>query len=202
MNPQVDQHSFGVSYAERYLLFHNLHDRKFEEIGKQAGAPFQAGEISRGMAAADFDNDGGLDLLVAHLGGRPALLRNDSKRGHWIRIKTIGTRSNRDGFGARVELTAGGLTQTGEVRANSSYLSASDRRIHFGLGQAAEVDKIVIHWPSGATDTILNQKADEDLIVREGTGVVARIAPRASRYGQKTVKARRRRRGSQFYEIR
>src|SRR5205085_1992283 len=86
-------------------------------------------------------------FLFADLGGRPALLRNDSKRGHWIRIKTIGTRSNRDGFGARVELTAGGLTQTGEVRANSSYLSASDRRIHFGLGQAAEVDKIVIHWP-------------------------------------------------------
>ena len=140
VNPQVDQHSFGVSYAERYLLFHNLHDGKFEEVGKEGGAPFQLNLVSRGAAVADFDNDGGLDLLVSHLGGAPSLLRNDSKRGHWIRIKTIGTRSNRDGFGARVEVTAGGLTQTGEVRANSSYLSASDRRIHFGLGQATEVD--------------------------------------------------------------
>ena len=193
VNPQVDQHSFGVSYAERYLLFHNLHDGKFEEVGKEAGAPFQLDLVSRGAAVADFDNDGGLDLLVSHLGGPPSLLRNDSKRGHWIRIKTIGTRSNRDGYGARVEVTAGGLTQTGEVRANSSYLSASDRRIHFGLGQATEVDKIVIHWPSGTTDTILSQKADEDLVVREGTGVVARAPMDKLKKAGKM--GRRRRRG-------
>ena len=193
VNPQVDQHSFGVTYAERYLLFHNLHGGKFEEVGKQAGTPFQESSVARGAATADFDNDGGLDLLVSHLGGQPALLRNDSKRGHWVRIKTIGTRSNRDGFGARVEVTAGGLTQIGEVRANSSYLSVSDRRIHFGLGEAAIIDSITIHWPSGTTDKVLNEKADQDLVVREGTGVVARIPPKPVKNVKKPVNRHRRR---------
>ena len=192
VNPQVDQHSFGVTYAERYLLFHNLHGGKFEEVGKQAGPPFQPDFVARGAAVADFDNDGGLDLLVAHLGGPPALLRNDSKRGHWIRIKTIGTRSNRDGFGARIEVAAGGLTQLGEVRANSSYLSASDRRIHFGLGAATMVDSISIHWPSGTTDKLVNEKVDQDLVVREGTGVVTRIPSKPSVKAKNAPRRRKR----------
>jgi hypothetical protein len=113
-------------------------------------------------------------LLVAHLGEPPSLLLNESKQGHWIRIKTIGTRSNRDGYGARVEVTANGMTQMDEVRANSSYLSASDARLHFGLGDAKIVDAIRVIWPSGVVDIVKNEKADQDLVIREGAGVVER----------------------------
>jgi hypothetical protein len=176
VNPQVDQHSFGVSYAERYLLFHNQRDGKFEEVGKDAGPSFQQTEVGRGVAVADFDNDGGLDLVVSRLAQSPELLRNRSRRGHAIRIKTIGTKSNRDGYGARIELISGGMKQETEVRANSSFLSASDARADFGLGGAAVVDSITVHWPSGTVDTIRDEKADQDLVVREGQGVVSRKA--------------------------
>ena len=178
VNPQVDAHSFGVTYAERPLLFRNLGNGKFEEIGQNAGAALQRKKVGRGLAAGDFDNDGNVDLLVSNLDDSPELLRNLGAPGrHWLRIKTVGTRSNRDGFGARVEVTAGPLTQTGEVRANSSYLAASDPRLHFGLGAATRADRIVIHWPSGATDTLLNEKANQELVVEEGKGVVRRSGP-------------------------
>jgi len=175
VNPQVDKYDFGVTYAERYLLFRNLGDGRFDEIGLQAGAPFRGKRVGRGLAVADFDNDGALDLLVSHLDDSPALLRNTGKTQHWLRIRTVGARSNRDGFGARITLTAGGVTQTGEVRANSSYLSASDARVHFGLGQATRAEAIVIHWPSGQVDTLREEKADQDLIIQEGRGVVRRV---------------------------
>jgi hypothetical protein len=175
VNPQVDQHSFGVTYAERPLLFRNLKNGKFEEIGKQAGPSMVRHYIARGAAAADFFNDGREDLLVSVLDGSPLLLRNKtSPAGHWLRIKTIGVHSNRDGFGSRVELQAGGLTQTAEVRANSSFESASDPRLHFGLGPATQADSILIRWPSGAVDRLGPQAADQEIVVEEGKGVVAK----------------------------
>jgi hypothetical protein len=173
VNPQVDGHSFGVTYAERPLLFHNLKNGKFEEIGESAGTALARHYVGRGAATADFLNDGREDLLVSVLDGSPLLLRNETRRGHWLRIKTVGTRSNRDGFGARVEIKAGGLAQSAEVRANSSFESASDPRLHFGLGAATQIDSIVIHWPSGKVDTLGPQSADQELIVQEG-GVVTK----------------------------
>ena len=190
VNPQVDQKAFGVSYAERYLLFHNLHG-KFQEVGLQAGDAFLGKQVARGTAVADFNNNGGLDLLASRLGATPHLLKNSSTRGHWIRIKTVGTRSNRDGYGARVEISAGGVAQEAEVRANCSYLSASDARVHFGLGEAAKVDTITVRWPSGAVDTVRNEAADQDLVVREGTGVVQRVpAPKPSGRAKSGTKKR------------
>jgi hypothetical protein len=175
VNPQVDAHAFGVSYAERPLLFHNLGKGRFEEIGQSAGTALKLRKVGRGLATGDFDNDGNVGVLISNLDDSPELLRNLGAPGrHWIRIKTLGTRSNRDGFGARVEVTTGSLTQMDEVRANSSYLSASDHRLHFGLGSATRVDRIVVHWPSGAMDTLQNEKADQELVVEEGKGVVRR----------------------------
>jgi hypothetical protein len=175
VNPQVDQHSFGVTYAERPLLFRNLKNGKFEEIGKQAGTSMVRRYVARAAASADFFNDGSEDLLVSVLDGSPLLLRNKTAPiGHWLRIKTIGVHSNRDGFGSRVELKAGGLTQTTEVRANSSFESASDPRVHFGLGQATQADSIVIRWPSGTVDRLGPQVADQEIVVEEGKGVVAK----------------------------
>jgi len=91
-------------------------------------------------------------------------------------VKLVGTQSNRDSFGARVEVKGGGLTQTAEARANSSFESASDPRLHFGLGTAARVDSIVVRWPSGKVDTLGPRSADQELLIREGQGIVARQA--------------------------
>ena len=175
VNPQVDAHQFGVTYAQRNFLFHNLRNGRFEEVGLRSGAVMRVPKVSRGLATGDFDNDGRLDVLVSHLDAAPSLLRNEGgNRAHWIRIKTVGSKSNRDGFGARVQVVAAGLTQIDEVRANSSYLSASDPRLHFGLGRATRVDLILIRWPSGQMDKIQNEQADQDLVIKEGQGVVAR----------------------------
>ena len=176
VNPQVEQGSFGVTYAERPLLFHNLQNGKFAEIGAHAGAALARRYVARGAASADFWNNGAQDLLVSVLDGSPLLLRNQTApRGHWLRIKTVGTRSNRDGFGARVEITAGGMTQTAEVRANSSFESASDPRVHFGLGEATKVESIVIHWPSGIVDRMGPEAADQELVIKEANGIIERI---------------------------
>ncbi|MBI3662088.1 MAG: CRTAC1 family protein [Acidobacteria bacterium] len=177
VNPQVDGHRFGVTYAQRALLFHNLRNGQFEELGLRAGAALKPLRVSRGLAVADFDNDGALDVLMTNLDAGPVLLRNTGRdRGHWIRVKLLGTKSNRDGFGAHVQVVAGSLTQTDEARANASYLSASDPRLHFGLGGASRAERIVIRWPSGTVDNIENEAADQEIVVREGAGVVARRA--------------------------
>jgi hypothetical protein len=179
VNPQVDHNSFGVTYAERPLLFRNLQNGKFEEIGMKSGLALTRCYVARGAAAADFFNSGREDLLVSVLDGLPLLLRNKTaKPGHWLRIKTVGTRSNRDGFGARVEVKAGGLTQMSEVRANSSFESASDPRLHFGLGAATRVDSITIHWPSGKVETLGPQSVDQELVVREGSGAIGNPGPK------------------------
>ncbi len=175
VNPQVDQHSFGVTYAERPLLFHNMRNGKFAEIGSSAGAALDRRYVARGAATADFENRGMEDLLVSVLDGSPLLLRNQTvNRNHWLGVKTVGTRSNRDGFGARVEVTAGGLRQQAEARANSSFLSASDPRLHFGLGAATSVESIVVHWPSGQLDRIAGEAVDQELVIKEGQGVTKR----------------------------
>jgi hypothetical protein len=174
VNPQVDRHSFGVTYAERSLVFHNLTGGRFEEIGLRAGAPLARRYVARGLATADFLNNGSEDLLMSVLDGSPVLLRNQSaNKRHWLRVKLVGTQSNRDGFGARVEVKAGSLTQTAEVRANSSFESACDPRLHFGLGAAARVDSIVVRWPLGKVDTIGPQPADREVVILEGQGIVA-----------------------------
>jgi len=175
VNPQVDQHSFGVTYAERPLLFRNLKAGKFAEIGLSAGTPLSRRYVARGTATADFLNRGSEDLLITVLDGSPVLLRNQSARkGHWLRIRTVGTKSNRDGFGARVEVKTGSLEQRAEVRANSSFESASDPRLHFGLDATTRIDSITVRWPSGRVDNLGPQAVDQELVIEEGKGVASR----------------------------
>jgi hypothetical protein len=177
VNPQVNGHSFGVKYAERPLLFHNLRNGRLEEVGLHAGPDFLKPRVARGAALGDFLNNGRQDVLVSVLDGSPVLFRQRSTRQqHWLRVKTVGTLSNRDGLGARVEVTTGSLQQSAEVRTNSSFESASDPRLHFGLGPAAKGDSVVVHWPSGKVDTIGPEAADQQLVVEEGKGVVDRQA--------------------------
>jgi len=175
VNPQVDGQSFGVTYAQRPFLFHNLGGGKFEEIGQSVGTPLGHRYVGRGAAVADFWNTGHEDVLISVLDGSTVLLRNDSPTSaHWLRIKTVGKSSNRDGFGARIEVKVGGTTQTMQVRANSSFESASDPRTHFGLGTASKVDAIVVRWPSGKVDTVAGETADQELVIEEGRGVIER----------------------------
>ena len=178
VNPQVDGYSFGVQYAERMLVFHNLKNGKFEEVGEKLGPALRERRVGRGLAVADFFNKGSLDILMSELDGSPVLLKNQAKPGvtggHWISFKLVGTRSNRDGFGARVEITVGGLKQVDEVRANSSFESASDSRLHFGLGAATQVDKVVVHWPSGTVQDAGPTPADRLLVIREPMQVQAK----------------------------
>jgi hypothetical protein len=199
VNPQVDQHTFGVTYAERPFLFHNLGSGKFDEVGLRAGTALSRKYIGRGLAVGDFLNRGQQDIVMTVLDGSPVLLRNSENHGgagpstslragsarttttavnHWITLKLVGTRSNRDGFGARVQIKAGALTQTAEVRANSSFESASDPRIHFGLGTAEQVDEITVHWPSGKVDKIGRESAGQELLIKEGSGVISRAPSR------------------------
>jgi hypothetical protein len=132
--------------------------------------------VARGAAIGDFRNDGNLDIVVTALDSAPVLLRNTKPfPGHWLRIKTVGSKSNRSGFGCRVEVKAGPLSQSQEVRANSSFESASDPRLHFGLGPAAKVDAITLHWPSGVIDTVKSEAVDQELVIEEGKGVIGRI---------------------------
>jgi hypothetical protein len=179
VNPQVDEHAFGITYAQRALLFHNLRDGRFEEVGLRGGPALGQPRVSRGLAVADINNDGALAVLISNLDGGPTLLRNVSKpRGHWINLKLIGTRSNRDAYGARVEILAAGLKQVDEIRANSSYLSASDARLHFGLGSATRVDRVVIRWPSGLVEKLATLPVDRETVIREGMGEAMPFQPR------------------------
>jgi enediyne biosynthesis protein E4 len=135
--------------------------------------------VSRGVAVADYDNDGDLDILISNNGQVPQLFRNDGgNANHWLEILLIGTKSNRDGVGARVKLTAGDLILYDQRKGGMSYQSAQDPRLHFGLGQQATVDAIEVLWPSGTVTTLSNLKSDQIIAVQEGTGLVNRPFPR------------------------
>ncbi|MFQ6029936.1 MAG: CRTAC1 family protein, partial [Dehalococcoidia bacterium] len=149
-------------------LLRNNGDGTFTDVSRSAGRFFQRKTIARGACFGDYDNDGSWDVFIVNLGGKGVLLRNAGGRGHhWLAVKTIGTRSNRDGFGARIEVVAGDLVQAHEVVSHSGYLSQNDPRAHFGLGSHRKVDRLTIHWPSGATQTLRDIPPDQIITVTE-----------------------------------
>jgi hypothetical protein len=127
---------------------------------------------SRGAAFGDYDNDGRIDVAVINLNDRPTLLRNETPgAGHWVTFRLVGTKSNRDGIGARIRIDAGGRRQMAEVRGDGSYLSHNDLRAHFGLGNADRVQALEIRWPSGRIDSTRDLPADRFYVAVEGQGV-------------------------------
>jgi hypothetical protein len=148
--PEVDRLKIDIRYKDRAILYRNLGNGKFSDISESAGPGILERHSARGAAFGDYDNDGAVEVLVNNQNEPPSLLKlATTPQGTWISLKLTGTRSNRSAIGARVRLTAGGRTQTGEVRSGGSYLSQNDFRLHFGLGQAKTVDRIEILWPSG-----------------------------------------------------
>ena len=178
--PQVDSLPSGARYHQPKNLFMNERNGSFCDASQQAGPALAEPRVSRGLAVADFDNDGNIDIVVSDIDGFPMLLHNNGVTGnHWVSFELAGTKSNRLALGARVTLTAGGMTQTDEVRSGGSYLSQSDLRLHFGLAGATKIDSVEIRWPSGAVDKLTNLPADHFYSVLEGSGIVdpAKIRP-------------------------
>ena len=171
--PQVDTLPSGGGYRQPKLLHLNQRDGTFCDASDQAGPALMEKRVSRGLAAGDLFNDGNVDVVIADLDGSPMLLRNPGIKGrHWVSFELAGTRSNRLGIGARLQLVAGGVTQTEEVRSGGSYLSQHDLRVHFGLGTATQIESLEVRWPSGTTDVVKNLAADRFYAVLEGKGIV------------------------------
>ncbi len=176
LSPEIDPYQIDTTYAQRKLLYRNVPSaagtRKFEDVSATSGAAIQALSSSRGVAFGDYDNDGAIDIAISNMNERAHLLRNvGGNRNHWIEIKTVGTRSNRDGIGTRAEIHAGAQRQIDEVRSGGSYISQNDLRLHFGLGTHTVVDEITLRWPSGQVDRILGVPADRIITVEEGKGL-------------------------------
>ena len=156
----------GAQYAQRKLLFENNRGL-FKENAAGHGAALTKPQVSRGLAVGDYDNDGALDLLVTNCGGSPSLLHNEgASKNSWLTVKLVGTKSNSNGIGARIELAAGPTKQIRDVTAGGSYLSSNDYRIHFGLGNWSDEVTITVRWPSGKTQTT-KSKPRQMTVIRE-----------------------------------
>ena len=137
------------------------------------GSAFAAPKVARGAAYADVDNDGALDVLMTTNGGRPHLFHNEGSTNHSLRVKLIGTKSNRDGIGSVVRVTSGKDQQWHMLRSGSSYLSQSELVLTFGLGSESKADSLEVQWPSGQVDKLSNISAGQTVTIQEGKGVMA-----------------------------
>jgi hypothetical protein len=173
IDADIERVQATVRYAEPPHLFRNLGKGRFGEVTKDMGKAFNATRVARGAAYADMDNDGRLDLLVASNGGPVALFHNEGGANASLRIKLIGVKSNRDGIGTVVRVAAGSDTHSQMLRSGSSYASASELILTFGLAQASKADSVEIRWPSGQIDTLTNVGAGQTITVTEGKGITS-----------------------------
>jgi len=178
--PQVDQHDWGTTFAERPLLFHNVHegkDRRFEYLPPVKGSGLAMVIPARGAAFGDLFNDGKIDVIINPVDGPPVLLRNvNPDHHHWVEMKLVGgPKSPRDATCATVYLKANGMRMRQDVLASGSYISANDRRPHFGLGDATDAGTAEIHWPSGAKEMVKLPAVDRIFTITEGQGITGEL---------------------------
>jgi len=151
-------------------VLRNRGNGEFENVSARSGTGISDRHSSRGCAFGDFDNDGNVDVAIMNMGEPPSLLRNEtSNRNRWLKLKLIGTKSNRSAIGARTFVTAEGRRQRQEVLSQSSFYSQSDLRLHFGLGSATAAD-VEIYWPSGLKEVYRGVKSNQILTLQEGKG--------------------------------
>ena len=173
--PEIEKRNPEFPAKDPRMLFRNLGKGRFEELTNEAGTAVQEPHNSRGCAFGDFDNDGDLDVLIVNLNEAPSLLKNDVRGANsWLKVKLIGTKSNRSAIGARVVVKAGDSTQTQEVQSQSSFLSCNDFRLHFGLGQAKIVE-VKIRWPNGDWQALPSLAVDRLVTVKEAVGIVTNV---------------------------
>jgi hypothetical protein len=177
--PEVEQLKTEAGYPQRKLLYKNLRNGRFDDVSYDAGPGISTPVAARGCAFGDFDNDGDLDVVVNTVNDFPQLLRCDSAtRGNWIKIKTIGTKSNRSGIGAHIRCVTHppednqAHTQIDEVRSGGGYFSQNDLRVHFGIGKAERIELLEIRWPSGLVETLKDIKSNQVIFVKEGEGIM------------------------------
>ena len=177
----VELYHAETRYAEPKLVYRNNGRGLFENMSDKLGADLALPRVSRGGAVADMDNDGDLDILVSNNGQPPQLLLNEGgNTNHWLEISLVGTRSNRDGVGARVKVTAADLISYDQRKGGRSYQSAHDGRLHFGLGSRTRVDSIEIRWPTGVLETLRNIEVDRAITIKENAGITPRTFPRVT----------------------
>ena len=165
--PEVDGRDLNTSFRERKVLYWNQRNARFADISLNAGPGISRPFNSHGVAAADFDSDGTLEVLVNNSHDSSSLLKNLGEHGNWMLVKLQGTRSNRDAIGARVTVQAGGHKQIQEVRSGGGYISQGDFRLHFGLGTASRIDSLDVRWPSGSVQRMMNLRSNQILTIKE-----------------------------------
>ena len=170
--PEVDSQHLGSDYREPRILYHNNGNGTFEDISASAGTAIAATSSGRGLAVGDLWNDGRISAIIGNMNDPVSLLVNHERSSnHWIAFKTVGTKSNRDGIGAKIRLKVGERILVDEVRSGSSYVSNSDMRVHFGLGAIGKPGWVEVRWPSGLTETFTEVRSDSVNTLKEGTGV-------------------------------
>jgi len=172
--PEVDGKGLGTSYREPKVAYYNLRNGKFADITAQAGAVLNESHAAHGMALGDLFNNGREAAVVNNMNEPPSIYYNMAPIGNFVSLQLIGMKSNRAALGAAVTLEQGADKREKEVRSGDGYISQSDLRLHFGLGQATKADKIVIRWPSGFVETLNDLSANRYYVVREGSGVDAK----------------------------
>lgn len=171
--PEVDTRKLHVNFRQKKLVYKNMGNGKFSDISSTVGSAVTDLHSSRGAAFGDFDNDGDVDVVVVNMNEPPSLLRNDCHtKNNWIKIKCIGTKSNRTAIGARVRVVTGSHSQINEVMSGSSYVSQNDLRLHFGLGKARKLDLIEVRWPLGLVESFKNIEANQLLVLEENKGII------------------------------
>jgi hypothetical protein len=177
--PEVDSQHLGSNYKEPRILYHNNGDGTFSDISASAGAGITTAASSRGLAVGDLWNDGRISAVINNMNAAPSLLVNQlHTTNHWVTIHTVGTKSNHDGIGAKVQVKAGDRVLVDEVRSGSSYISNSDMRVHFGLGKADKIDWVEIRWPSGSNERFTNLAVDHIHTLTEGSGTPVEPDPK------------------------
>jgi len=169
--PEVDKFHLGSGYEEPRLLYHNNGNGTFTDVSESAGPGINTPLSSRGLAVGDLWNDGRQSVVINNMHARPSLLVNTLRSpNHWVAFKTVGTRSNRDGIGAKITVHLGKRILVDEVRSGSSYISQNDMRVHFGLGQSTKMDAVQVRWPSGFVEQFDDLAVDAIHTLKEGAG--------------------------------